>query len=43
MLSWCWGMVESLVIGSAVSPVYKTNIAVAYKNDAFVAIGRWPI
>ena len=43
MLSWCWGMVESLVIGSAVSAVYKTNIAVAYKNDAFVAIGRWPI
>ena len=43
MLSWCCGMVESLHIGSATSPVYKTNIAVAYKNDAFVAIGRWPI
>lgn len=43
MLSWCFGIVESLIIGSAASPVYKTNIAVAYKKDAFVAIRRWPI
>jgi hypothetical protein len=43
MLSWCCGMVESLVIGCATSPICKTNIAVAYKKDAFVAIRRWPI
>ena len=43
MLSWCCGMVESLHIGSATSPVYKTNVAVAYKKDDFVTISRWPI
>jgi len=43
MLNWCCGMVESFVIVSATSPVYKTNIAAAYKKDAIVVRRRWPI
>ena len=37
------GWLRVLSFADATPPVYKTNIAAAYKKDAIVVRRRWPI